>query len=74
MRELAELTGGRFVVGSGSETRLREAYEEIITILRGSYLLGFYPEPADPEGEDAGADRESSRRAGGPPRPSRDAS
>ncbi len=47
MRELAELSGGRFVVGSGSETRLREAYEEIVTILRGSYLLGFYPTSAE---------------------------
>lgn len=43
LQRLAELTGGRFVRGSGSQSQLREAYGEIITILRGSYLLGYYP-------------------------------
>lgn len=48
---LAEATGGKLVRGSGSEARLRGAYEEIITILRGSYLLGYYPRD---EGDEAG--------------------
>jgi VWFA-related protein len=43
LETLAEVTGGRLVRGSGSENRLREAYDEIVTILRGSYLLGYYP-------------------------------
>ncbi len=47
LKTLAEVTGGRYARGSGSETRLREAYEEIITILRGSYLLAYYPQRAD---------------------------
>lgn len=47
LKKLAEITGGKYVVGSGSETRLREAYDQIITILRGSYLLGYYPPRAD---------------------------
>jgi tetratricopeptide (TPR) repeat protein len=60
MRELAELTGGRFVGGSGSQTRLREAYDEIITILRGSYLLGFYPRRSVPsDGAGIGGDPEA---------------
>lgn len=43
LQMMAETTGGKLVRGSGSETRLRDAYGEIITILRGSYLLGYYP-------------------------------
>lgn len=47
LKKLAEATGGKYTLGSGSETRLREAYDEIITILRGSYLLAYYPRRAD---------------------------
>ncbi|MCH7824455.1 MAG: hypothetical protein IH849_06595 [Acidobacteria bacterium] len=47
LETLAESTGGKYIVGSGSETRLREAYDEIVTILRGSYLLGYYPQNRD---------------------------
>ena len=48
LETLAASTGGKYVVGSGSETRLREAYDEIVTILRGSYLLAYYPQRSDP--------------------------
>jgi hypothetical protein len=47
LKKLAEATGGKYTVGSGSETRLREAYDQIITILRGSYLLAYYPQRVD---------------------------
>ncbi len=47
LKKLAEATGGKYTLGSGSETRLREAYDEIITILRGSYLLAYYPQLVD---------------------------
>ena len=40
---LSTSTGGLYVHGSGSST-LAEAYESIVTILRGSYLLGYYPQ------------------------------
>jgi len=46
LKKLAEATGGSYVEVSGSELQLREAYDEIITILRGSYLLGYYPQRA----------------------------
>ena len=51
---LAAATGGRAIVASGSPDRLRAAYAEIVTILRGSYLLGYYPRLDD--GAAAGSD------------------
>jgi len=44
LKVLAESTGGKFIKSSGADGRLREAYDEIVTILRGSYLLGYHPE------------------------------
>ena len=58
LRELADTTGGRFVLGVGSETGLREAYGEIITILRGSYLLSFYPRSSSGPAAETGGVRE----------------
>jgi tetratricopeptide (TPR) repeat protein len=43
LETLAEITGGKLVQGTGAGARLRDAYDEIVTILRGSYLLGYYP-------------------------------
>ena len=43
LRTIAESTGGQYVRGTGSEDRLRDAYGEIVTTLRASYLVGFYP-------------------------------
>ena len=54
MEMLAESTGGLYVQGSGSAT-LREAYESIVTTLRGSYLLGYYPRSSTLEGEGRGS-------------------
>jgi hypothetical protein len=51
---LAAATGGRAIVASGSPDRLRAAYDEIVTVLRGSYLLGYYPRLDD--GAAAGSD------------------
>ena len=47
LETLAESTGGKYIEGSGSGTRLRGAYDEIVTMLRGSYLLGYYPQNRD---------------------------
>jgi len=46
LETLAEITGGKLVQGTGAGARLRDAYGEIVTILRGSYLLGYYPQRA----------------------------
>ncbi len=54
MEMLAESTGGLYVQGSGSAT-LREAYDSIVTTLRGSYLLGYYPRSSTSEGEGSGS-------------------
>jgi hypothetical protein len=47
LETLAKSTSGKYIEGSGSGTRLRDAYDEIVTMLRGSYLLGYYPQNRD---------------------------
>lgn len=46
--QLARITGGRLVLGYGRET-VREAFEEVVKMLRSSYLVG-YNAPAEDGG------------------------
>lgn len=44
-REFAEVSGGKFIKGNGSHRKLEEAYDEVLDLLRASYLIGFLPPP-----------------------------
>ena len=45
LREFADISGGKFVNGGDSAASLRVAYNELLTWLRSSYVLGYYPPP-----------------------------
>ena len=42
--QLAHITGGRLVLGRGRE-RVREAFDEVVKMLRSSYLIGYNAPP-----------------------------
>lgn len=42
--ELARITGGRFIKGSAG--KLRQAYDEVLNVLRASYVVGYAVPPA----------------------------
>ena len=44
LEQLARATGGRVLRSSGA-AQLRQAYDEVLTLLRASYLLGYRPAP-----------------------------
>lgn len=48
-REIAEVSGGKFIKGNGSRLRMDEAYGEVLGLLRASYLIGYRPPPAKAE-------------------------
>jgi len=51
LSHLAYITGGRLILGDEKET-LRESFEEVVTMLRSSYLVGYRPpEDADADGK-----------------------
>jgi Ca-activated chloride channel family protein len=45
LREFADISGGKYVNGGESAASLRIAYNELLTWLRSSYVLGYYPPP-----------------------------
>jgi len=47
LREFADISGGKFVNGGESAASLRIAYNELLTWLRSSYVLGYYPPPQE---------------------------
>ena len=51
--QLAHITGGRLVLGRGRE-RVREAFDEVVKMLRSSYLVGYNAPPEAGSGGTAG--------------------
>jgi len=45
LREFATISGGKYINGGESAASLRIAYNELLTWLRSSYVLGYYPPP-----------------------------
>jgi VWFA-related protein len=45
LREFASISGGKYINGGESAASLRIAYNELLTWLRSSYVLGYYPPP-----------------------------
>ncbi|MFQ5744512.1 MAG: VWA domain-containing protein [Acidobacteriota bacterium] len=44
LKELARITGGRYIKGGGAG-KLSRAYDQILNLLRASYVVGYYPPP-----------------------------
>lgn len=42
-RKFATVSGGKFIKGNGSRDRLKEAYDEVLDLLRASYVVGYRP-------------------------------
>ena len=51
--QLAHISGGRLVLGRG-RARVREAFDEVVKMLRSSYLVGYNAPPEDGSGGIAG--------------------
>lgn len=47
LREFAMISGGKYINGGESAASLRIAYNELLTWLRSSYVLGYYPPPQE---------------------------
>jgi Ca-activated chloride channel family protein len=47
LQEFADISGGKYVNGGESAASLRIAYNELLTWLRSSYVLGYYPPPQE---------------------------
>lgn len=47
LKEIANISGGKYINGGESAASLRLAYLELLNWLRSSYVLGYYPPPHD---------------------------
>ncbi|MFQ5744181.1 MAG: VWA domain-containing protein [Acidobacteriota bacterium] len=46
-QEVSRISGGKLIKGEGSSRRLRRAFDEALSLMRASYLIGYYPSSTD---------------------------